>query len=192
MVAVVAIDAAMVAADNAEAVKSARSVNYFQKGGRCGDRFFVSPRLRLPRGANYLKRQHFKEGVPIMPDNPNADENIDIPPIPKETAGAVAGALVGSMMGPVGTVVGGIAGAMAGKAASERRLAPVAKKAVARVVKSAPARRLKKKAMRVKAARKKPARKATKSRKRSAPKRTKAKPRRRSTSSRGKARRRRR
>jgi hypothetical protein len=40
MVAVVAIDAAMVAADNAEAVKSARSVNYFQKSGRNGDRFF--------------------------------------------------------------------------------------------------------------------------------------------------------
>jgi len=61
-----------------------------------------------------------------MPDNANAEENIDIPPIPKETAGAVAGALVGSMMGPVGTVVGGIAGAIAGKAASERRLAPAA------------------------------------------------------------------
>jgi hypothetical protein len=40
MVEVAVIDAAMVAADNAEAVKSARSVNYFQKSGRCGGRFF--------------------------------------------------------------------------------------------------------------------------------------------------------
>ncbi len=58
-----------------------------------------------------------------MPDDPNANENIDIPPIPKETAGAVAGAALGSMMGPAGAIVGGIAGAIAGKAASERRLA---------------------------------------------------------------------
>ena len=43
-----------------------------------------------------------------MPDDPNAQENIEVPPIPKETAGAVAGALVGSMIGPIGTVVGGI------------------------------------------------------------------------------------
>src|SRR5258705_155488 len=87
--------------------------------------------------------QDAQKAIAIMPDNPNAAENIDIPPIPKEPAGAVAGALVGSMIGPVGTVVGGIAGAIAGKAASERRLAPAAKKAVARVVKTAPARRLK-------------------------------------------------
>jgi hypothetical protein len=112
-----------------------------------------------------------------MPDDPNANENIDIPPIPKETAGAVAGAALGSMMGPAGAIVGGIAGAIAGKAASERRLAPAAKKAVARVAKAAPPHRIKK-VLRGKAAKRKPA----KSRKRSTSKRTKAKPRRRSTS----------
>ena len=31
-------------------------------------------------------------------------ENIEVPPIPKETAGAVAGAALGSMMGPAGAV----------------------------------------------------------------------------------------
>ena len=63
-----------------------------------------------------------------MPDKSDAEENIEIPPIPKETAGAVTGAVIGSMIGPVGTVVGGIAGAMAGKAASEGRLRPAAKR----------------------------------------------------------------
>jgi hypothetical protein len=183
-VAVAAIDAAMAVVDNAAAVN--------RLDGRRGGRFFVSSRLRPTRGANYLKQQCSREGVPIMPNDPNAEENIDIPPIPKQTAGAVTGAVIGSMIGPVGTVVGGIAGAIAGKAASEGRLRPAAKKAVASAVKSAPVRRLKKKTMRVKAAKKKSARKATKSRKRSVAKRTKAKPRRRSTSSRGKARKRRR
>jgi len=158
------------------------------KAVAASDHFFVSSRLRPPRGANYLKRQRSKEGVPIMADDPNAQENIEIPPIPKETAGAVAGAALGSMVGPAGAVVGGIVGAIAGKAASERRLGPAAKKAVARIVKPALARPRTKKTSRVKAAKRRPA----KSRKRSAAKRTKAKPRRRSTSSRGKARRRRR
>jgi hypothetical protein len=50
-----------------------------------------------------------------MPDSPDAQkketsqssENIEIPPIPKQTAGAVAGAAVGSIAGPIGAVVGG-------------------------------------------------------------------------------------
>jgi hypothetical protein len=45
-----------------------------------------------------------------MPDNADArkketsqsSENIEIPPIPKQTAGAVAGAAVGSIAGPIG------------------------------------------------------------------------------------------
>src|SRR5438046_8628325 len=106
-----------------------------------------------------------------MPDDTNAQENIEIPPIPKETAGAVTGAVSGMMIGPGGTVVGGIAGALAGKAAGEGRLRPAAKKAVARIVKPAPARRRPKKTTRGKAAKRKPA----KSRKRSTSKRTKAK-----------------
>src|SRR5438067_1450816 len=59
-----------------------------------------------------------------MANDPDAQhkestENIAVPPIPKETAGAVAGAALGSMMGPAAAVVGGIVGAMAGKAAGE-------------------------------------------------------------------------
>ena len=51
-----------------------------------------------------------------MPSNPDAQkkepsqlsENIEIPAIPKQTAGAVAGAAVGSIAGPIGAVVGGL------------------------------------------------------------------------------------
>src|ERR1700736_2317622 len=92
-------------------------------------------------------------------ENSNAEENIEVPPIPKETAGAVAGAALGSMMGPAGAVVGGIVGALAGKAASEGRLKPAVKKATARVLKPAP-RRIKR-ALRVKTP---PGKKTTKSR----------------------------
>jgi hypothetical protein len=52
-----------------------------------------------------------------MPES-NASEEIHIPAIPKETAGAVAGAAIGSVAGPVGAVVGGVFGALAGKAAA--------------------------------------------------------------------------
>ena len=44
-----------------------------------------------------------------------SSENIEIPPIPKQTAGAVAGAAIGSIAGPIGAIVGGVAGALAGK-----------------------------------------------------------------------------
>src|SRR5438067_10306109 len=50
-----------------------------------------------------------------------SSENIEIPPIPKQTAGAVAGATVGSIAGPIGAVVGGVAGALAGKASDKTR-----------------------------------------------------------------------
>jgi phage tail tape-measure protein len=60
-----------------------------------------------------------------MPDNPKPEKkspptskDFQIPPIPKQTAGAVTGAAVGSIAGPVGAVVGGVVGALAGKAAS--------------------------------------------------------------------------
>src|SRR6476469_6742769 len=63
-----------------------------------------------------------------MPDNPRTreeqpsqpSENIEITPIPKQTAGAVAGAAVGSIAGPIGAIVGGVAGAVAGKGAKGR------------------------------------------------------------------------
>jgi hypothetical protein len=50
----------------------------------------------------------------------SSSENIDIPPVPKQTVGAVAGAAVGSIAGPIGAIVGGVAGALAGKAAKGR------------------------------------------------------------------------
>ena len=64
-----------------------------------------------------------------MPENPNAkkeensqsSKNIEIPPIPKQTAGAVVGAAAGSIAGPIGAVVGGVVGAVAGKAAEKQR-----------------------------------------------------------------------
>ena len=50
-----------------------------------------------------------------------SSEDIQVPPIPKQTAGAVTGAAIGSIAGPVGAVVGGVVGALAGKAASSGR-----------------------------------------------------------------------
>ena len=61
-------------------------------------------------------------------ENSQSSKNIQIPPIPKQTAGAVAGAAAGSIAGPIGAVVGGVVGAVAGKAAEKRRpIAPAAK-----------------------------------------------------------------
>ncbi|HEU5235607.1 MAG TPA: hypothetical protein VFU37_00610 [Pyrinomonadaceae bacterium] len=64
-----------------------------------------------------------------MPHRPNPKENkseqssedIQVPPIPKQTAGAVTGAAIGSVAGPIGAVVGGVVGALAGKAAAGKR-----------------------------------------------------------------------
>ena len=55
-----------------------------------------------------------------MPEDSNAkkeeksqsSKNIEIPPIPKQTVGAVAGAAAGSIAGPIGAVVGGVVGAV--------------------------------------------------------------------------------
>ena len=80
-----------------------------------------------------------------MPNNSDAKKkktrshtkNIQIPPIPKQTAGAVAGAAAGSIAGPIGAVVGGVVGGIfAGKAAEKRRpIAPAAKRTVRSVIK---------------------------------------------------------
>ena len=51
--------------------------------------------------------------------SPGSSENIEIPPISKQTAGAATGAVIGSVAGPVGAVVGGVLGALAGRAASK-------------------------------------------------------------------------
>src|SRR5882672_6849322 len=77
----------------------------------------------------------------VMPNQENqSSEEIQIPPIPKETAGAVTGAAIGSVAGPIGAVVGGVVGALAGKAAaSGRPIIPVARKTVRRTVKKAKA-----------------------------------------------------
>ena len=55
---------------------------------------------------------------PEKKKSPRPSEDIQVPPIPKQTAGAVTGAAIGSIAGPVGAAVGGIVGALAGKAAS--------------------------------------------------------------------------
>src|SRR5437660_12842675 len=76
-----------------------------------------------------------------MPDEPDAQkkespqssEDIQIPPIPKQTAGGIAGAAIGSVAGPVGAVVGGFVGALAGKGAASRRpIVPAVRKNVAK------------------------------------------------------------
>jgi hypothetical protein len=66
-----------------------------------------------------------------------SSENIEIPPIPKQTAGAVAGAAVGSIAGPIGAVVGGVAGALAGKAAKGRRVKQASGRTLRKVVSKA-------------------------------------------------------
>ena len=80
-----------------------------------------------------------------MPENPNGKEeensqsskNIQIPPIPKQAAGAVAGAAAGSIAGPIGAVVGGVVGAVTGKAAEKRRpIAPASRRTVRSVMKT--------------------------------------------------------
>ncbi len=60
-----------------------------------------------------------------MPDDrkpekksPPSRKNLQVPPIPKQTAGAITGAAIGSIAGPSGAVVGGVIGALVGKAAS--------------------------------------------------------------------------
>src|SRR5258705_12280502 len=78
-----------------------------------------------------------------MPDHPNPEkkksppssENIQVPPIPKLTAGAVTGAAIGSIAGPTGAVVGGVIGALVGKAASDGRPVRKAVRRAARVSK---------------------------------------------------------
>ncbi len=62
-----------------------------------------------------------------------SSEDIQVPPIPKQTAGAVTGAAIGSIAGPAGAVVGGVIGAVMGKAAAGGR--PV-RKAVRRATQS--------------------------------------------------------
>ena len=64
-----------------------------------------------------------------MPDHPNPEkkkslqssDDIQVPPIPKQTAGAVTGAAIGSIAGPAGALVGGVIGAVVGKAAADGR-----------------------------------------------------------------------
>ena len=50
----------------------------------------------------------------------SSSENIEIPPISKQTAGAAAGAVLGSVAGPVGAVVGGVIGAAVNSQRPER------------------------------------------------------------------------
>jgi hypothetical protein len=78
-----------------------------------------------------------------MPKDPNAkkedasSKNIEIPPIPKQTVGAVAGAAAGSVAGPIGAVIGGVVGAITGKAAEKRGpIAPATTRSVRSLIKS--------------------------------------------------------
>src|SRR5436309_9073384 len=68
-------------------------------------------------------------------ENSQSSKNIEIPAIPKQTAGAVAGAAIGSVAGPIGAVVGGVVGAVAAKAVAKRRPVRKATRGVAAVSK---------------------------------------------------------
>jgi len=82
----------------------------------------------------YLMRPSYG-GIAIMSDHPNpkkkdssqSSEEIQVPPIPKQTAGAVTGAAIGSVAGPIGAVVGGVVGALAGRAAGRRPIRKTAR-----------------------------------------------------------------
>jgi hypothetical protein len=57
-----------------------------------------------------------------MPNHPKPEKkslasskDFQVPPIPKQTAGAVTRAAIGSVAGPPGAVVGGVIGALVGK-----------------------------------------------------------------------------
>ena len=71
-----------------------------------------------------------------MSDHPNrkkkgssqSSEEIQVPPIRKQTAGAVAGAAIGSVAGPIGAVVGGVVGALAGSAAGRKPIQQTARR----------------------------------------------------------------
>ena len=74
-------------------------------------------------------------------------EEIDIPPISKSTAGAATGAVVGAVAGPVGAVVGGVVGAVVGRRIGKgkpalpralKRTAVKAAKAATKAVKKLP------------------------------------------------------
>jgi Glycine zipper len=72
----------------------------------------------------------------FMSDHPNrkkkdrsqSSEEIQVPSIPKQTAGAVTGAAIGSVAGPIGAVVGGVVGALAGSAAGRNRIQKTARR----------------------------------------------------------------
>jgi hypothetical protein len=81
---------------------------------------------------------------PFMPDHPMPEKksppsskDFQIPPIPKQTAGAVTGAAIRSIAGPTGAVVGGVIGALVGKAAADGRPARKAVRRARAVSKSA-------------------------------------------------------
>jgi uncharacterized protein YcfJ len=54
-------------------------------------------------------------------ESSQSSKEIQVPPIPKQTAGAVTGAAIGSVAGPIGAVVGGVVGAVAASAAGRRQ-----------------------------------------------------------------------
>lgn len=84
-------------------------------------------------------------------ESSQSSKEIQVPPIPKQTAGAVTGAAIGSVAGPIGAVVGGVVGAVAASAAgrrpiqkSARRVTTASKGALRRGTRKSPARYLEK------------------------------------------------
>ena len=110
----------------------------------------VSILLRLCRLCHpniFCSESKILRSPPFMPDhpkpgkkNPPSSKDFQVPPIPKQTAGAVTGAAIGSIAGPTGALVGGVIGALVGKAAADGRPVRKAVRRARAVSKSAPKR----------------------------------------------------
>jgi hypothetical protein len=118
--------------------------------------FLTLLRLYRPSHPKYLcSESKILRSPPFMPNYPEPEkkksspssEDIQVPPIPKQTAGAVTGAAIGSIAGPTGAVVGGVIGALVGKAAADGRPVRKAIRRAAGVSKSAQQRHPAKKSL---------------------------------------------
>jgi len=97
--------------------------------------------------SEYLCSESKILNLPFMPNHPKPEKksppsskDFQVPPIPKQTAGAVTGAAIGSIAGPTGAVVGGVIGALVGKAAADGRPVRKAVRRAKAVSKSPPKR----------------------------------------------------
>jgi hypothetical protein len=83
--------------------------------------YHTEPNYREPQFMSDHPKREKKESS-------QSSKEIQVPPIPKQTAGAVTGAAIGSVAGPIGAVVGGVVGAVAASAAGGGSLRKTARR----------------------------------------------------------------